>query len=60
VRDAFETILREFRSRYILSYSPQGVPGDGFHHLDVRVKRRGLTVKSRPGYLGVTSVNRGS
>ena len=53
LRDAFQKILQDFRSRYILSYSPQGVPLDGFHRLDVRVKRRGLTVKARPGYIGV-------
>jgi Mg-chelatase subunit ChlD len=53
LRAAFARILREFRSRYILSYSPQGVPSDGFHRLDVRVKGRGLTVKARPGYTGI-------
>ena len=50
---AFQRILKDFRSRYILSYSPQGVSVEGFHRLDVRVKRRGLTVKARPGYTGV-------
>jgi VWFA-related protein len=50
---AFQKILQDFRSRYILSYSPQGVPADGFHRLDVRVKRGGMTVKARPGYVGV-------
>jgi VWFA-related protein len=50
---AFQKILQDFRSRYILAYSPQGVPADGFHRLDVRVKRRGMTVKARPGYIGV-------
>ena len=53
LRGAFQKILQDFRSRYILSYSPQGVPTDGFHRLDVRTKRRGLTVKARPGYVGV-------
>jgi VWFA-related protein len=53
LRGAFEKILQDFRSRYILAYSPQGVPVEGFHRLDVRVKRKGLTVKARPGYVGV-------
>ena len=53
LRGAFQKILQDFRSRYILSYSPQGVSVEGFHRLDVRVKRRGLTVKARPGYTGV-------
>lgn len=56
LRGAFEKILQDFRSRYILAYSPQGVPVEGFHRLDVRVKRRGLTVKARPGYVGVGPV----
>jgi VWFA-related protein len=53
LRGAFEKILQDFRSRYILAYTPAGVPLGGFHRLDVRVKRRGLTVKARPGYIGV-------
>ena len=53
LRGAFQRILQDFRSRYILAYSPQGVSAEGFHRLDVRVKRRGLTVKARPGYTGV-------
>ena len=52
LRGAFEAILREFRSRYVLAYTPAGVPPGGVHRLDVRVKRRGLTVKARPGYVG--------
>jgi len=53
LRSAFQKILRDFRSRYILTYTPRGVPTGGFHRLDVRVKRSGLTVKARPGYIGV-------
>jgi len=53
LRGAFQKILRDFRSRYILTYTPRGVPTGGFHRLDVRVKRSGLTVKARPGYIGV-------
>jgi VWFA-related protein len=48
---AFVGILEEFRLRYLLSYSPQGVSKEGWHKLDVRVKRRGVTVRARPGYL---------
>jgi Ca-activated chloride channel homolog len=53
LRGAFQRILQDFRSRYILTYAPNGVPSGGFHRLDVRVKRRGLNVKARPGYIGV-------
>jgi VWFA-related protein len=47
----FVGILEEFRLRYLLSYSPRGVSKEGWHKLDVRVKRRGVTVRARPGYL---------
>jgi VWFA-related protein len=44
-------VLQEFRQRYVISYSPRGVSRDGWHALQVRVKRRGLSIKARPGYL---------
>lgn len=47
----FSGILDEFRGRYLLSYSPQGVASGGWHRLDVRVKGRNVVVKARPGYL---------
>jgi Ca-activated chloride channel family protein len=46
----FSKILEEFRMRYLVSYSPQGVATGGWHRLDVRVKNRNVTVKARPGY----------
>jgi VWFA-related protein len=48
----FSSILEEFRMRYLISYSPQGVPTGGWHRLEVRVRNRGVTVQARPGYLG--------
>jgi len=47
----FLGILDEFRHRYLVSYTPQGVAKDGWHNLDVRLKGRRATIKSRPGYL---------
>jgi len=47
----FRAIVEEFRHRYLLSYTPRGVAKDGWHRLDVRVKRRGAAIKARPGYL---------
>jgi len=49
---AFARVLDQFRRRYLLSYTPQGVEKGGWHRLDVRVKQRGVQVKARPGYLG--------
>jgi VWFA-related protein len=46
----FAKILEEFRHRYLISYSPDGVAAGGWHRLDVRVKNRSVTVKARPGY----------
>ena len=50
LESTFVGILDEFRHRYLVSYTPQGVARDGWHRLDVRVKRK-ATVKARPGYL---------
>lgn len=47
---AFLQALAEFRSRYLLTYEPAGVPAGGWHPLDVRVLRRGARVEARPGY----------
>jgi VWFA-related protein len=47
---AFLKILDEFRQRYLISYSPGGVAKDGWHRIEVRVKGRRVTVKSRAGY----------
>ena len=48
----FRAILDEFRYRYLVTYSPTGVPKEGWHKLDVRVKRSGARVRARPGYQG--------
>jgi VWFA-related protein len=47
----FLTILEEFRRRYLVCYVPQGVAPAGWHNLDVRIRRRNVTIKARPGYL---------
>jgi len=47
----FKRVLDEFRSTYVLHYTPTGVPTGGFHPLTVSVRGRdGLTVKARRGY----------
>jgi len=47
----FLEVLDEFRQRYLVSYSPTGVPQEGWHQLTVRVKGRTATVRARPGYV---------
>ena len=58
LRSAFERIVAEFRSRYVLTYSPEGVAPGGFHRLEVAVPKRRVTVKARAGYVGVEGARR--
>jgi Ca-activated chloride channel family protein len=51
LRQQFERILLEFRSRYVLTFTPRGVSDTGLHKLDVRVRRAGVAVKARPAYI---------
>lgn len=51
---AMQLVISSFRQRYLLSYVPRNVARPGWHDLDVRVRRRGLTVKARSGYFGHT------
>ena len=51
LRDMFEKIVAEFRSRYVLTYTPRGVEANGWHPLQVAVKGRSGRVTSRRGYL---------
>jgi VWFA-related protein len=50
VRALFVDVLEEFRHRYLVSFSPQGVERGGWHSLRVRVRGRRVTVRARPGY----------
>ena len=54
--DTFRRVLSDFRSRYVLAFTPRDVEPGGAHRLDVRVKRPNLTVKARPGYVGLQCV----
>jgi VWFA-related protein len=47
---AFDEILREFRTRYVLTYSPRGVDTPGWHQIAVKVKGRTADVRARTGY----------
>jgi Ca-activated chloride channel family protein len=45
-------VLEEFRSRYVLAFTPTGVAPSGLHRLDVKVVGRGgVTVKARTSYI---------
>jgi Ca-activated chloride channel homolog len=48
---SFVRILEEFRQRYLLSYTLSSAPKPGWHRIEVRVRKRGMNVKARSGYL---------
>jgi len=47
----FRRMLEEFRSSYVLYFTPRGVERSGTHTLEVRVKRPGVDVRARRGYV---------
>lgn len=50
---AFRDILKEFRQRYVLRYSLQGVPSRGWHNIVVKVPScPTCTIQARRGYMG--------
>jgi VWFA-related protein len=52
----YEAILRDNSTYYVLGYSPATEHRDGkFHPVTVRVKRPGLTVRARKGYIAPES-----
>ena len=52
LRATFVRLLAEYRQRYIVAYSPTGVPSTGWHKVDVKVSKRGAAIKVREGYQG--------
>jgi len=48
----FRRILGEFRSAYVLYYTPRGVDARGYHTLEVKVKPTDARVQARRGYFG--------
>jgi VWFA-related protein len=51
LKEAFLRALEEFRSRYTLQYALPVRSLDGWHEVSVRVKRPGVKVRARKGYL---------
>jgi VWFA-related protein len=49
--EALAEILSDFRSSYVLRYTPRQLPAPGWHEIKVGVKRPGgLSVRARKGY----------
>jgi hypothetical protein len=50
LRSLFDQVIQDFRTSYLLTFSPQGVARGGWHDLTVRTKDRRYTVRARRGY----------
>ena len=50
VRETFTGIVNEFRTRYVLTYTPRGVDASGWHPIEVKLKNRKGRVQARRGY----------
>jgi hypothetical protein len=50
IEKAISEIGGELHAQYTLSYRPTGTDPAGYHEIKVEVSRRGLNVRSRPGY----------
>ncbi|MEO7190995.1 MAG: VWA domain-containing protein [Vicinamibacterales bacterium] len=48
--EGFERALTDFRTSYVLTYTPRGVSRSGWHNIVVRTKERKYTVRARSGY----------
>jgi hypothetical protein len=48
----FDQVLSDFRTSYLVSFTPRGVRQGGWHELVVTTKGRRYTVRARTGYQG--------
>jgi Ca-activated chloride channel homolog len=54
--EVFTRIENELRNMYVIGFTPPGDARDGkFHKLDVKVARKDVTVRARPGYWARTN-----
>src|SRR5205814_2173122 len=50
IRSRFLRVLGDMSTRYVLAFVPTGVAPEGEHRLEVKVRRRGVSVRCRRGY----------
>lgn len=50
--ERFQQVLDDFRTSYLLTYTPTGVRRPGWHALQVRVAGKTYSVRARSGYQG--------
>ena len=51
VTSTFRRVLEQFRTSYVLYFTPKGVERQGSHTLEVRVKNAKVDVRARRGYI---------
>lgn len=51
LRHMFLRVVAEFRTRYLLTYTPTGVPAAGWHPVDLKVKKARGPIVARRGYM---------
>jgi VWFA-related protein len=51
LRDTFVRVVNEFKSRYILTYTPRGVDAAGWHSIAVTLTEGRADITARRGYL---------
>jgi hypothetical protein len=55
IASGLRRVMEDQKGYYLLGYRPDGDTFDReFHHLKVRVKRKGLTVRTRSGFFGIS------
>jgi Ca-activated chloride channel homolog len=47
----FARIVNEFRTRYVITYTPRGVDRSGWHPIEVKLKGRNGRITARRGYM---------
>ena len=52
IPSAFRDLLDRFRTSYVLRYTPQGVPRDGWHAVNVRVGKGSYAIRAKKGWQG--------
>lgn len=52
IPSTFRDILNRFRTSYVLRYTPQGVPREGWHAVSVKVGKGNYEIRARKGWQG--------
>ncbi|MGH9467772.1 MAG: VWA domain-containing protein [Terriglobales bacterium] len=53
---AFASIINDLRHQYVVAYSPNNlIPNGQFHRVEIKVLRKGISVRTRKGYYARTT-----